>query len=171
MVFILVGLIIIQTPLGQAQEIEQDVNQDVDMMQSDVMDMPSVSTSQEDEDLALAYPIMRMTQDKSEMVKLEQEAASVIVGNPNNISVMLDTPTTLVIVPRIAGASHFTVMGKDGSIIMQRHVIVGAQKEKYVRIRRSCNAGQGNCQAMSTYFCPDTCHEVQENNGAAIRRR
>lgn len=147
----------------QAQEIATN---------STTLDMPSVSDDKSQGDFTGTYPNLRMTQDKSEMIKLNQEAASVIVGNPNHISVLLDTPDTLVVVPRAAGASHFTVMGKDGTILMQRHVIVGAPKEKYVRIRRSCNAATGgaNCQAMSTYFCPDSCHEVQENTGQRNRR-
>ena len=126
------------------------------------MDMPAVASNIQGSNDA-THPIMRLTQDKSEMVKLGQEAASVIVGNPNHISVMLDTPDTLVIVPRAPGASHFSVMGEDGSIIMQRHVIVGAAKEQYVRIRRSCSPNSSGCQPTSTYFCPDMCHEVQEN--------
>ena len=109
------------------------------------------------------YPVMNLSQDKSEMVKLDKDAASVIVGNPNHISVLLDTPNTLVVVPRAQGASHFSVVAEDGSIIMQRHVIVGGAKEQYVRIRRSCGANARNCQETSTYYCPDTCHEVQEN--------
>ncbi len=142
--------------------------------QQEVMDMPATSSTStaSTTDENMTHPIMRMTQDKSELVKLEQPAASVVVGNPNNISVLLDTPDTLVVVPRTAGASHFTVIGQDGSILMQRHVIVGAQKEKYVRIRRSCNAASGSgCQEMSTYFCPDSCHEVLENAAANSRRR
>ena len=138
---------------------------------SDTMDIP-VTVDNSHQALAGSYPIMRMTQDKSELVKLTNEAASVVVGNPNHINVLLDTPDTLIVVPRAAGASHFTVMGKDGNIVMQRHVIVGAAKEKYVRIRRSCNAanaGSANCQAISTYFCPDSCHEVQENTGSTRR--
>ena len=127
------------------------------------VDMPNVSNETSGA-LPMAYPILNMTQDKSEMIKLKGEAASVIVGNPAHINVMLDTPTTLIVVPRKAGASHFSVLGKDGNIVMQRHVVVGAPKEKYVRIRRSCNANSGsNCQSTSTYFCPGTCHEVQEN--------
>ena len=133
------------------------------------IDMPAVSTTGIEE--VATHPILHLTQDKSEMIKLDNEAASVIVGNPNHISVLLDTPDTLVIVPRAAGASHFTVIGKEGSILMQRHVIVGAPKEKYVRIRRSCNGDDRNCQPTSTYFCPDTCHEVQENNASNARRR
>lgn len=140
------------------------------VIQATVLDMPAITAQSNDPAMA-DYPILRVTQDKSEMVKLEMEAASVIVGNPNHISVLLDTPDTLVVVPRAPGASHFTVMGKDGSVIMQRHVIVGAAKEQYVRIRRSCGADDRNCQPTSTYFCPDMCHEVQENTQSQTRRR
>jgi Flp pilus assembly secretin CpaC len=129
-----------------------------------ITDMPSVSQNASMDSSGNTHPTMRITMDKSEMVTLEKEAASVIVGNPNHISVLLDTPTSLVVVPRTDGASHFSVVGKDGTIIMQRHVIVGAAKEQYVRIRRSCNPNSRNCQAISTYYCPDMCHEVSENN-------
>lgn len=109
------------------------------------------------------HPILRLSQDKSEMITLDQPAASVVVGNPNHVSVLLDTPDTLIVVPRAPGASHFSVIGEDGAILMQRHVIVGGAKEQYVRIRRSCRPTDRDCQPTSVYFCPDTCHEVQEN--------
>ena len=146
-----------------AQEETQDASSEITSQISEVLDMPAQSKTTHD-DRAMTYPMLHLTQDKSEMIKLNNEAASVVVGNPNHISVLLDTPTTLVVVPRKAGASHFSVIGKDGNIVMQRHVIVGAAKDNYVRIRRSCNANSGaNCQKTSTYFCPGTCHEVQEN--------
>lgn len=137
------------------------------------MDMPATSAASAPiVSDGTTHPILNLTQDKSEMIKLGQEAASVIVGNPNHISVLLDTPDTLVIVPRAPGASHFSVIGEDGKVLMQRHVVVGAAKENYVRIRRSCNANSRDCEAVSTYFCPDTCHEVQENlAGATTSRR
>ncbi len=125
---------------------------------TDVITAPSTNNFSE------THPILRITPDKSELVNLDAEAASVIVGNPNHISVLLDTPEVLVVVPRKEGASHFTVMGKDGSILMQRHVIVASPKENYVRIRRSCSNSSGkSCKETSVYFCPDMCHEVQEN--------
>ncbi|HPD83753.1 MAG: pilus assembly protein N-terminal domain-containing protein [Alphaproteobacteria bacterium] len=130
---------------------------------AEVMDMPAASQPSDDDAMEVTHPIMRMTPDKSELVKLEGKAASVIVGNPNHISVMLDTPDTLVVVPRAEGASYFTVIGEDGSVLMQRHVIVGATKERYVRIRRSCASNATGCQPTSVYFCPDMCHEVMEN--------
>lgn len=125
------------------------------------LDLPAAQADERAENSN--YPTLNLTPDKSEMVKLNQKAASVVVGNPNHISVLLDTPDTLVVVPRAPGASYFTVMGEDGSVIMQRHIVVGAAKEKYVRIRRSCAAGARDCQPTRTYYCPDMCHEVMEN--------
>lgn len=131
--------------------------------QGETMDMPAVSQTVEVENVKETHPILRLSQDKSEMIKLNKEAASVIVGNPNHISVLLDTPDTIIVVPRANGASHFSVIGKDGTVLMQRHVVVGAAKEQYVRIRRSCGANDRGCQPTSVYFCPDMCHEVSGN--------
>lgn len=110
------------------------------------------------------HPPLKLTPDKSQLVKLDKEAASVIVGNPAHLAVMLDTPTLAVAIPRSAGATYMSVVDKDGNVIMQRHVIVASPKENYVRVRRSC-ANTGNsrtpCQPTSVYFCPDMCHEIQ----------
>lgn len=134
-----------------------------------IFDIPSSKASKDSNmDENMTHPVLELTPDKSELVKLNTEAASVIVGNPNHVNVMLDTPDTLVVVPRAPGASYFSVVGKDGSIIMQRHVVVGggAHNENYVRIRRSCAGSSGSsCQETSVYFCPDTCHEVSLNQG------
>lgn len=156
-------------PVGlQAQEIQKEAVADI--KPKTTMDVPAVQNTGENTQTA-THPVLYITQDKSEMIKLNQEAASVIVGNPTHISVLLDTPNTLVVVPRAAGASHFSVIGKDGSVVMERHVVVGAPKEQYVRIRRSCAGDSRNCQATSTYFCPDSCYEVREDGGSATSRR
>lgn len=108
------------------------------------------------------HPVLKMTPDRSELVRLDREAHSVIVGNPNHVTVMLDTPRLAVIIPRNPGATYFTVLDKDGKVVMQRHVVVSSPKKDYVRIRRSCgNVPQGTpCQPTSVYFCPDMCHEI-----------
>lgn len=115
------------------------------------------------------HPALKMTPDKSELVRLDREAASVMVGNATQIAVLLDTPRLAVVIPRAPGATHFTVLDKDGNVIMQRHVLVASPKENYVRVRRSCGnvtgAAARNCQPTSVYFCPDMCHEVSTNAG------
>lgn len=124
-------------------------------------------------DGSMTHPILNLTPDKSELIKLNQEAASVIVGNPNHVNVMLDTPDTLVVIPRAPGASYFSVIGKDGTTVMQRHVVVSGSKENYVRIRRSCgnNTSGRPCEETSVYFCPDSCHEVSLSGSEGSGRR
>jgi len=106
------------------------------------------------------HPMLRLTPDKSDIVRLDADASSVIVGNPTHLSVLLDNARTLVLVPRDPGATRFTILDKSGRIVMQRHVIVASPKQDYVRIRRSCAGVQGNCQPVSVYYCPDMCHQV-----------
>lgn len=124
------------------------------------------------QDVAATHPILRLTPDKTEMVPLERDANSIIVGNPNHASVLMENPRMLLFVPRAPGATHVTVLDKDGEILMQRHVVVAAPREKYVRIRRSCaNATRGgNCEPVSVYYCPDMCHEVSVDANSGPRR-
>ena len=79
--------------LGFTSAQAQDASAAITLPLGDVIDMP-VQTKTIDDQLPMTYPMLRMTQDKSEMIKLNREAASVVVGNPNHISVLLDTPTT-----------------------------------------------------------------------------
>ncbi len=107
---------------------------------------------------------LRLTPDKSEIIRLDAEAGTVIVGNPNHISVMADNTKTLVVVPKMPGATYFTVLDSKGNVLMQRHVIVASPKEKYVRIRKSCATAESeNCQTTAVYYCPDMCHEIISN--------
>lgn len=113
------------------------------------------------------HPMMRLTPEKSEIINLDTDVKSLIIGNPLHLNVIMDTTRRLVLVPRSPGATSFTAIDENGKIVMQRHVIVNGPDEKYVRIRRSCDAtrtsGQSasNCQSMSMYYCPEgLCHQV-----------
>jgi hypothetical protein len=106
------------------------------------------------------HPMLRITPDKSELVRLETDASSIIVGNPDHLGVLMDNRRLLILVPRAPGATYMTVLNSAGNVIMQRHIIVASPKSDYIRIRRSC-AGQGSdCQATSVYYCPGMCHQV-----------
>lgn len=111
-------------------------------------------------------PPLRLTPDKSEILHLDKPAESVIIGNPDNVSILAESAKLLVVVPKAAGASYFTVLGQDGEILMQRHVIVASPKEDYVRIRKTCDSKtlDGNsvehCKSTNVYYCPDMCHNI-----------
>ena len=113
------------------------------------------------------HPTLKLTPDKSELVRLDRDASSVVIGNPAHVTVLLDTPRLAVVIPRAPGATYFTVLDKDGNVIMQRHAVVASPKKNYVRVRRSCaNAtGDAACQPTSVYFCPDMCHEIGPAGG------
>lgn len=110
-------------------------------------------------DEIITHAPLRLTPDRSEIVRLDSKIGSVIVGNPAHLNILPESASTLIVVPRAPGASFFTILDENGEVIMQRHVIVAAAKEKYVRIRRSCAGGE--CQPTSVYYCPDMCHEIQ----------
>lgn len=107
------------------------------------------------------HPIIRLTPDKSELIRLSESATSIIIGNPAHINVIADSAKLLVIVPRSPGATHFTILGKNGQVIMQRHVIVASPKKDYLRIIRTCAEDAENCQKTSVFYCPDMCHEIR----------
>lgn len=108
------------------------------------------------------HPAIKLTPDKSELIRLERKAASVILGNPAHLSILPEGPSTLVLVPKAPGATYFMVLDEENKIIMQRHVIVAGPQEKYVRIRKSC-ASSRDCQPTQVYYCPDMCHEILLN--------
>ena len=126
--------------------------------------MPAVSAA-DSEDRAMpektTHPIVRLTPDKSELIRLDGEAGSIVIGNPLHINVIADSSTTLVIVPRSPGATHFTVLSKQGEVLMQRHVIVASPKENYIRVKKTCREDSGDgCQETNVFYCPDMCHEI-----------
>lgn len=113
------------------------------------------------------HPPIRLTPDKSELVRVDDDVASIIVGNPNHLGVLMDDPRLLILVPRQPGATYLTLLNHDGEVIMQRHVIVSIANKDYIRIRRSCAGGGGACEETSVYYCKGMCHQVDivENDG------
>ena len=105
---------------------------------------------------------LRLTPDRSELVHLSEPAKSIIVGNPMHLSVSLDSSNLLILAPGVPGATYFTVLGENGKVIMQRHVIVAAPKTDYIRVRKNCPAELKGCTPTSVYYCPqgDMCSVI-----------
>ncbi len=132
------------------------------MAEEKVIDIlpPATQTTEVVEVSGTTHAPVRLTPDKSELIRLEHEAGSIIIGNPLHINVIADSSKTLVIVPRSPGATHFTILSKTGEVIMQRHVIVASPRQDYVRVKRTCRDDADNCQRTSVFYCPDMCHEI-----------
>ncbi|MDE1153536.1 MAG: pilus assembly protein N-terminal domain-containing protein [Micavibrio sp.] len=105
--------------------------------------------------------IIRVSPGSAKVVRLDQDAVSVIVTNSAHAGVILDSPRLLVVMPRTPGATTMTVLNAKGETIVAKTIVVAAQaKEKYVRIRRMCSGADANCQPSAYFFCPDGCYEV-----------
>src|SRR5262249_2903845 len=130
----------------------------VNILPAKSLDPARLSTIDSDDG---SQPPIRMTPDKSEIVRLDGEAATVIIGNPAHLSILAENTQTLVLAPKPTGAAYFVVLDKAAKVIMQRLVFVSPPSEKYTRIRRSCtNSTAKNCQTTQVYYCPDICHEI-----------
>lgn len=114
---------------------------------------------------------LRISPDQPTIVTLDRDAINIMVGSNRNLRVVPDTNRTIVLIPKEPGSTYFRAFDADGKIIMQRHVIVGAPKSNYIRIRRACvNGSDKGCREYSVYYCPDMCHEVSVMQGEGTRQ-
>ncbi len=139
---------------------------------SDAGLMPATNSAESAREFAVApgeetHPPVRLTPDRTEMVKLDEDANSIIIGNPAHLNVLLENPRLLLLAARQPGATQMTILNSAGKVIMQRHVIVSGPKEEYIRIRRSCINGGNGCQPTTVYYCPGICHDVRLLAGQA----
>lgn len=165
----LLSTLLLCAALSTAAYAQDTSANNVDILPAKAMEERGLSVDEN----AHTHPPIRLTPDKSELINLESPAASIIIGNPNHLSILADSAQRLVLIPRAPGASYFTILDKNGNVIMQRHAIVASPKKEYVRVRRSCaGSGDENCQETSVFYCPDMCHEIMmnsdnENGGAS----
>jgi len=102
---------------------------------------------------------IRLTPDRTKILRLRENAASVIVANPAHAAVTLDSPRLLILMPREPGTTSFTVLNAAGKVLLERNIIVSGAQPQYVRVRRVCG-GDNACQTSNYYYCPDGCFEV-----------
>ncbi len=115
------------------------------------------------------HPDISLTPDKSTIIKLDEKIISVLIGNPLHLGVVAQSSNILVLVGKEPGSSYFTALGRDGKILMQRHVLVAAPAKNYMRVRKTCALTEDEtCEATNVYYCPDgMCHDVKINTATA----
>ena len=124
-------------------------------------DLAGGAPTAESVSIQAAGAALRVTLDKSEIVHLDAEIGSIIVGNPLPASVLMDTEKSLIVVPKTTGVTHVTVLGKNGLVLMDRHIIVDAPKPDYVRIRTTCIGKEKGCTPNRSFYCPEgRCAEI-----------
>lgn len=113
---------------------------------------------------------IRISPDGPAVIKLDEDAGSIIIGNPEHATALLESPRLLMLMPAQPGATKIMVLNRDGKTILDRHVVVSSGRPGFKRISRVCATSQASgCQPVSVYYCPDRCYETAvPEEGAAL---
>lgn len=104
---------------------------------------------------------IRMTPEGPAVIQLDDDAASLIVGNPQHATAILENPRQIILIPQQPGATKIMALDHAGKAILSRHVLVGGGKAGFIRINRSCaNSTAAGCQPVAMYYCPDRCYQT-----------
>ncbi|HEY8962990.1 MAG TPA: pilus assembly protein N-terminal domain-containing protein [Alphaproteobacteria bacterium] len=105
---------------------------------------------------------IRLSPDGPAVIQLDRDAATVIIGNPNYASAVMENPRMIMLMPGQPGATKIIALDREGKSILNRHVLVGSNKSDFMRINRVCALGTETCMAQSVYYCPDgdKCYEA-----------
>jgi len=106
---------------------------------------------------------IRLSPDGPAVINLDRDAGTVIVGNPNHATAVMENPRMIMLMPGAPGATKIIALDREGKSILNRHVLVGSGKKDFMRINRVCALGGDGCMPQSVYYCPDKCYETTVN--------
>lgn len=90
----------------------------------------------------------------SKIITLPADAASVIVGNPQHVTVTMDNPRMMVMTAGAPGVTQVIVLGVDSKVIWSDTVAVNRPSETMIRVRNACiNAEGDGCQPVRLFNC------------------
>lgn len=109
-----------------------------------------------------AADAVHLSPAKPALIQLEEDASSVIVGNPAHAHVTLDNPRLMMINAGVPGMTNITVLGRNGQVIFDRPVISDAGNTDMIRIQNACVNGGDDCVTHKMYYCAEDerCHDV-----------
>lgn len=105
---------------------------------------------------AYAHDALNVELDGARIVKLEQAASDIVIGNPNIADVTVQTPNRLVIIGKAPGVTRLIVMN-DGAITLDTQIVVAA---KNASAQVSVFAPDGNNITETEFACGDRCTVV-----------
>lgn len=83
--------------------------------------------------------------DQATMLRLEQSAAEIVIGNPSIADVSVQSDDTLVLTGKSFGETNLIVIGKKGSVLINRRVVVQEPEQGYVTLFRGAKRETLHC--------------------------
>ncbi len=104
--------------------------------------------------LPASASVLTVSQNSSEVVRLESEAATVIVGNPMIADVVVLDGNLLIVQGRLFGTTNVIALNAGGEAIANIQVTVGAEQHLALSLYRGAD--------RVTYACPGNCVQVYQ---------
>ncbi len=96
-----------------------------------------------------AAPTITVAMDHARVLKIEDAASTVIIGNPSIVDVSVHDSRTLILTGRSYGVTNLVVLGPSGDPVLDETVAVNAVEISSVRVYRQAE--------RSTYSCSPNC--------------
>ena len=103
---------------------------------------------------------IQLAPGRAQVVPLPADAGAVVVGNPANLTAMLDTPRTMILVPHQPGITSLTVLDRKGETMLASDIVVSARQPGSLNIVRSCIGEAKDCKPVTTFYCGAGCVEI-----------
>jgi hypothetical protein len=104
---------------------------------------------------------LKITADRPAIIPLNDDASSVIIGNPAHAVATLDNPNTLIVNPLRPGVTSLVVLDEGGQVVFERQLLINPPKDSYVKINRVCSVStRDTCRETSVFYCAGGCHEM-----------
>jgi len=93
--------------------------------------------------------------DQAGLVRLPQDAATIVVGNPAIADAMMHDPRTLFVSGRVFGQTNLIALNADGRVIYAADISVTMSDRNHVQVVR--NRVSDTRIAQNTYVCDPVC--------------
>ena len=100
-----------------------------------------------------------ITVNKAHIIRLDKDAASVLVGDPRLARWNLDSPRRIFVRGRVPGETNLYILDSDGNEILSADLIVVPNQDRHVTVNRGV--------AEATLSCAPRCAVVTAPAGAA----
>jgi len=106
---------------------------------------PAAALAEETNDFVVQY-------DQVRLLRLEEKAASVIVGNPSIADVAIQNGKLLAITGKTFGVTNLIILDRAGRVMMNRRLLVSTDEQKIVNLTLGAK--------KQTYNCAPNCQPV-----------
>lgn len=101
---------------------------------------------------AAADGLVDVTIDFAKVLRLDHEAATIVIGNPGIADAAVQDESTLVLTGKAAGTTNLIVLDKDGTEVVNTVVRVSSNVQQLTTVFYG--------GARHTYSCAPTCEQV-----------